>query len=168
MVNKLDVPDGIVVESRGEIYGRGLDVSCGPFSTGTEIFGEFQLPVVRALILPNVSHVHLGIELGTVASRANVGIYNGGSASATARVEVRAACDDRLLDSRVVTIPAASVAYATGFESSFLGTTCFGFGTASDYSRYVVVTLDQPGFSFVLTRANVMPPALPVTSSVSR
>jgi len=168
VVNRLDVPDGLIVESRGEVYGIGLRVPCTPFSIGTEIFGEFSLPVVRILAAANVPEFHMASEFGTLDSRTNVGVYNGGTANATAKVEVRAACDDRVLDSRTGTIPAASVVYVTGFEGTFLGTTCLGGGGASDYARYVVVTLDQPGFSFVFTRADVMPVGLPVTSSVAR
>jgi hypothetical protein len=65
-------------------------------------------------------------------------------------------------------VPAATVVYVTGFENTLLGNGCVSAETASGYSRYVVVTLDQPGFSFAFTRAEVSSPALAVSSSITR
>lgn len=156
MVNKLDVPQGVVVQSRGELWGRGLDVTCSPFDIGSEIFGSFPLPVVYALTPANVSQYHLASEFGTVQSRTNVGVYNGGSVAATARIELRKACDDEVIEARTVFVPARSVVYSVGFKNSALSPGCKEFSNASDYSRYVVVAQDQPGFSFALTLAEIL------------
>ncbi len=168
MVNRLDAPDGIIAESRGEMLGKGLITTCSSFDIGTEVFGSFPLPLVRVLTPANVPEFHLDSELGTGASVTNVGVYNGGSAPAMARIDIRAACDDRLLESRAVSVAPATLIYATGFRNTYSGTACASGQTAANYSRYVVVTMDQPGFSFVLARSEVQPPALPISSSLSR
>ncbi len=167
MVNKLDVPQGVVVQSRGELWGQGLLVSCSPFAVGTDIFGSFPLPLIYSLTPPNVAQYHLTSEFGTVASRTNVGVYNSAPTAGTATIEIREACDDQVIETRSVSVPAGSVVYAVGFENTSFSPKCKESGNASDYSRYVVVTLDQPGFSFALTVAEVLPPVPLVSSSVA-
>jgi hypothetical protein len=167
MVNKLDVPAGVVIQSRGELWGQGLLISCSPFSSGDEIFGSFPLPVVYSLTPAGVSDYHLATDFGTVQSRTNVGVYNGSTVGGTARIEVREACDDQIIETRTVPVPAQTVIYAVGFKNTPLSPNCTEFDNTSDYSRYVVVTLDQPGFSFALTVAEVLPPVPLVSSSVA-
>jgi hypothetical protein len=167
MVNKLDVPPGIVVQSRGELWGRGLFISCSPFAVGTEIFGSFQLPIISVLTPANVPQHHLTSEFGTVPSRTNVGVYNGASVAGTARIEIRKACDDQIIETRTITVPAQSVVYSVGFKNSPQSPNCQEFNNTSDYSRYVVVTSDQPGFSFALTVAESLPPVPLVSSSAA-
>jgi hypothetical protein len=168
MIIKLDVPAGIVVQSRGELWGQGLLVSCSPFAVGDEIFGSFPLPVVSSLTSANVPQYHLTSEFGTVQSRTNVGVYNGGFVAGSAKIEIREACDDQVIETRTVSVPARSVIYAVGFKNGSFSPSCKEFDNASDYSRYVVVTLDQPGFSFALTVAEVLPPVALVSSSISQ
>ena len=173
VVNRLEVPDGVVVESRGEMIGRGLTVPCFCVGcAGSEVLGSFPLPVVRTLTPANVPEFHLDSELGTglgeVGSVTNVGVYNGGSADTTARIEVRAACDDRLLEARTLAVPTATLMYSTGLRNTFAATSCATEDTAANYSRYVTVTMSQPGFSFVLSRSEVPLPVLPISSSLSR
>ncbi len=168
MVNKLDVPPGIVMQSRGELWGRGLfPGDCSPFSVGTEILGSFALPLVYSLTPAGVPQFHLTSEFGTVPSRTNVGVYNGGTTTGTAKIEIREACDDQIIETRTVSVPARSVIYAVGFKNTSFSPSCKEFDNASDYSRYVIVTLDQPGFSFALTVAEVLPPVPLVSSSVA-
>ena len=73
-----------------------------------------------------------------------------------------------MLETRIVSVPARSVVYSVGFKNSALSPVCKEFNNASDYSRYVVVTQDQPGFSFALTVAEILPPVPLVSSSVSQ
>jgi len=166
MVNKLEVPAGVIVQSRGELWGQGLYVSCSPFSVGDEIFGGFPLPVVSSLTSANTPQYHLSSEFGTLPSRTNVGVYNGGTSTGRAVIEIREACDDQIIETRTLSVPARSVIYAVGFKNARFSPNCKEFVNTSDYSRYVVVTLDQPGFSFAFTVAEALPPVPLVSSSV--
>lgn len=171
MVNRLDVPAGVLVESRGELYGpetTALPCQAPPGSLPSpEVFGTIPLPVVRTLTPAGVEHVHLATDLGTQRIRVNVGIYNAGAAAATALVEVRRSCDDVLIEARAVMIPTNSVTQALGFNDSPRPTGCTSPAT-TEFSRYVTVAMDQPGFSFVTTLANDLPPRIAVTASVAR
>jgi hypothetical protein len=121
---------------------------------------------VKELTPPGVPQFHLRTDVGTLTSRTNVGIYNGGSVSATAAVEIWEGCDDQVLDSKFVTIPPNSVVLATGFATNALLTSrCAGSQGTPLYVRYVKVAMDQPGFSFVTSLANDLPPKIAVTSS---
>jgi hypothetical protein len=163
------VPTGIVVASRGEVYGGGADglpLPCNPFLVGTTVFGSFALPVVRQLTPAGIPQFHLASDLGTIASRTNVGIYNGATAAAVASIEARRSCDDALIESRTVTIPANSVVQSGGFINSPPG--CFEGGSTPDHERYVVVRVDQRSFSFVTTIAQDLPPKIAVSATVGR
>lgn len=172
LVNKLDVPTGVLIESRMEIYGiGGAEEPCplGPgVIGGLEVVGHFGFPVIERLAPPNTPLYHLGADLGTLTSRTNVGVYNAEDISATATIEVRAACDDRLLETRTVTVPGNSLVYSQGFRNTFLGTTCFGLPASPNYSRYVLVTLDRAGFSFIAARAETLPARVTVGSTTPR
>jgi hypothetical protein len=168
MINHLDVPEGVLVESRTEIYGTassGMPLPCSPLAGGTPVFGSVPLPVVRALTPAGVPQFHLRTDVGTLNSRTNVGIYNDSSVEATASIEVREACDDRVLDSRLAAIPPKSVVQITGFANALLTSRCGGAQGAPIYVRYVVVTMNQPGFSFVTSLASDLPPKVAITSS---
>lgn len=169
LVDRLDVPAGVIVESRGEVYGGGADglpLPCDPFLIGTTVFGSFALPVVRQLTPAGSAQFHLASDLGTIASRTNVGIYNGASASAVASIEVRRSCDDGLVESRLVPIPANSVIQSTGFVNTLSG--CLEGGATPDHERYVIVRVDQPSFSFITTIAQDLPPKIAVSATSAR
>lgn len=172
VVNRLDVPHGILVESRAELYGpeaTPLPCQAPPGSSPSpEVFGTMALPVVRSLIPAGSEHVHLATDLGTERSRTNVGIYNGGSLAATAVVEVRRSCDDVVVEARTVNIPADSVTQAYGFIDGLGASPGCGSPGTTQYSRYVSVVMTQPGFSFVTTLARDLPPRIAVTASVAR
>jgi hypothetical protein len=126
------------------------------------------MPVVRALIPAGKPHVLLGADIGGDASgtaddgRTNVGIYNGGTASATASIELRRGCDGGLLETRSVAIPANEIVQVNGLSNEFIGCTDLDMGT---YEAFVVVTVDQPSFSYSVTLSNVRLPLLPVSSA---
>jgi hypothetical protein len=171
LVNRLDVPAGVLLESRGEVYGgagEGTPLPCEPFRVGVSVLGSFSLPTVRSLVPSNSRQFHLGSDLGTLVSRTNVGIYNGGPAAATATIEVRRGCDDALVESRNVSVPANTVIQAGGFINDYQRSGCLGFGSSPDHNRYVVVTVDQPSFSFVTTIAQDLPPKIAVSAKRAR
>ena len=172
LVNKLDVPTGVLVESRMEIYGVGGAEEPCPLGPGVvdslEVVGHFGFPVIERLTPPNSPQYHLGADLGTLTSRTNVGVYNAEGSGATATIEVRAACDDRVLQTRTVTVPGNSLVYAQGFRDTFVETTCFDQLESANYSRYVVVTLDRAGFSFIAARAETLPARVTAGSTTPR
>jgi hypothetical protein len=168
MVNHLEVPAGVLVESRTELYGIGTSgrpLPCNLLAVGTTVFGSVPLPVVSALTPPGVSQFHLRTDVGTLDSRTNVLIYNSAAVSATASVEIREGCDDQVLDSRFVTIPPNSAAQISGFTNALLTSHCTGSQGTPTYVRYVTVVMDQAGFSFVTSLASDLPPKSAVTSS---
>ncbi|HEX7252575.1 MAG TPA: hypothetical protein VF376_06810, partial [Thermoanaerobaculia bacterium] len=82
----LDVPDGIVVQSRAEAFSE-LCLE-GPPSLVPD-FGSFSLPIGRGLMRAGSKKVFLGADLGAEANHSNVGVFNGGTATAQAIIEVR-------------------------------------------------------------------------------
>ena len=168
VVNRLDVPAGVLVESRGELFGGvHTPFPCNPFpSFGTGVFGAIPLPVIRTLAPAGTEHVHLAIDIGTQASRTNVGIYNAGSSPANVAIELRRSCDDVAVSSRFVTIAPDTVTQITGLSDP--GVSGCSLSTTPGHSRYVVVVMDQPGFSFVTTLARDLPPRITATTSVAR
>jgi hypothetical protein len=127
------------------------------------------LPVVHTLTPAGVEQVHLGIDLGTQQFRANVGIYNAGPSEAHAALELRRSCDDVVVQRRFVTVPGDSVTQVTGVndDPQLSGNSCSSSGAAY-FSRYVVVVMDQPGFSFVTSLAKELPPRIGITTSSVR
>jgi len=139
----LDVPDGVTVESRDEVYAVFV---CGLTDDGLpepEVAGKVSLPIFRSLVPAGRPQVKLGTDLGYRDSRLNVAIYNAGTEQANATVEVRRACDDSLIESRHVTLPANTIAQFGGFAGT--GARCVPELAA----LYTTVTVDQPSFSYV-------------------
>jgi hypothetical protein len=126
------------------------------------------MPVVRALKPAGEPQIHLSTDIGGdsggfgIDGRTNVGIYNGGAAPASASVELRRACDGTLLEQRSAEIPANTIIQLSGFSEVFDG--CSKLETAG-FETYVVVTADQPSFSYAITLSNQRLPLLPISSS---
>ena len=159
----LDVPAGVLVESVLSIGSRNERVTASPSSLPWR-FGKVRLPIVRALTSPGEPQTLLATFLGAepdIPSRINVGVYNGGAVGATAQIEIRRHCDDTVVNSATVSVPAKSVIQVMNFSSN-PGRGCPdaspGPGGAGVYT---VVTVDQPSFSFVSNLANTL---LPITS----
>jgi hypothetical protein len=171
LVNRLDVPDGVVVESRGEIYGPGphdQPLPC-PISIPlgfASVLGSISLPVVRTLTPAGVEHVSLAADVGSRRQRTNVGVYNGGASPANVRMELRRSCDDVAVATRTAVIPATSVTQFTGLSDP-RGSGCSREGVP-EHSRYTVVLMDQPGFSFVTSLVADVPPGITITSATPR
>lgn len=161
----LDVPAGIVFQSRADGYtvlcGSGLPPS--PFPDR----GSFSLPVARNLTPARTSRTFLGTDFGFDPSHTNVGVYNGGSVAAQAIIETRQGCDDAVLDRRTVGVPPNTVVQISGIGSE---TSCRATNAlTSPWTRYIVVTVDQPSFSYVIKRledlknAEKIPYGAPIT-----
>jgi hypothetical protein len=152
VVNKLDIPEGVVVSSRADVYGP--PAGCGiPPAAMNHSFGSLPLPVIRSLVAPNERQIHLATDLGIYPRRTNVIIYNAGSSTATARIELRVGCDDSLISERLVAIGPNSVIQVTGLTDEIPERLCSSPGT-TPFTRYVAVTVDQPSFSHATTISN--------------
>ncbi len=168
-VAHLDVPDDVQLVSRLLVLATKSN-SCGvgfPGDSEQHTYSSIAMPVVRTLTPPNTEEVHLSTELGgdsvgSTDGRTNVGVYNGGTESAHAAVELRRSCDDFVLEARTATIPPNTVVQLNNFSEVFDG--CTEFGTAA-FETYIAVTVDQPSFSYAITLSNQRPPWIPVSSS---
>ena len=149
----LDVPGGVTVESRDEVYYEPL---CGapaePVRTST---GKVSMPVFRSLTPAGVPQVKLGTDLGQRRTRLNVAIYNAGAVASAVTIDVRNACDGALVDSRTVTIPANTILQVGGLNG--IGPECTS-DDAPPWMRYTVITADQPSFSYVSSVSEDVPP----------
>jgi hypothetical protein len=155
-------PPSVVVDSEMPLGLTGG--GCGP--RGPQFFiqqnGKTQLPVFRALVAASQRQVIRGLSIGDVAGHINVAIYNGGSTTASATIEVHRACDGAITETRNVVIAANFVQQFTGFAIPETATACAPLDPSAGTSHlaYVVVTVDQPSLTF----ASILGPAL-VTSN---
>ena len=164
-VAKLDIPEGIVAQSRVEASPSDCGHTRPPEPPS---YGTFSLPITRSLTPPNSTKVHLGADLGGQGTYANVGVYNAAVESAHATVELRQACDDALLDQRTITIPGNTIVQLGGLDGPL--TSCAtGTTLGSAWVRYVSVTVDQPSLSYVISKMTELPnpPRIPYGSSCS-
>lgn len=166
-VNRLEVPDGVLVSSRAELRA-GCGVPCFPCIDG-RVFGSLALPVFESLTEANRPQYHLRTDLGTdgslaTVSRVNIGIYNGGAREATATMELRRECDQAIIARQTVTVPADSFFQFGGFTNDTFGQTCT---SGLKWATYAVVTVDQPSFSYASTLSYDLPPIIPVSISSS-
>lgn len=143
----LDIPAGVVVESRDEFYSVPAIPELFPMARG-----KVSLPVFRDLRPAGEHQVHLGTDLSDSSSHINVGIYNAGVSDATATIEVRRTCDEVVVDTRTVTIPANTVVQVGGLSDG-LSSACTQQHTPA-WMRAVLVTVDQPSLTFVSNVTN--------------
>ena len=139
----LDVPEGVTVESRDEVFFHDSCFDVAPF-----IVTKTSQPVIRSLTPANTPQVKLGTDLGTSAGRINVAIYNASNIPAAAVIEVRRTCDDSTVASANVTIAANTIAQYGPFPT---GDASCSSANTEPYPRYTIVTVDQPSFSIVST-----------------
>lgn len=148
----LDVPESVTVESRMNV---GEQRQCPPFPpldlSATR--GKIDFPIRTSLSPANQPQIHLGTDLGTIRARNNIAVYNGGTRSASARVEIRRGCDDALVESREVVIEANAVIQVMNLPGT---STCDPFGNTRNapFLAYAVVTVDQPSVSWVSSISN--------------
>jgi hypothetical protein len=152
----LDVPEGVIVESRNQLF---LDAPFGGVMLPVP-YGKVPMPIIRQLTPAGQPQVHIGTDLGGVNSRINVVLYNAGAETATATIEVRRACSDVVIDSRVVTVPPNTAVQAGGLVdiTSPPGSSDCPAGTSVPWARNTFVTMTQPGFSVVSNiNENIVP-----------
>jgi hypothetical protein len=138
----LDVPPGVVAESRDQYY---------VLFNVPELFpaprGKVSMPIFRDLVAAGIPQVHVGTDLGGNDARLNIGIYNASPDTATATIEIRRACDNALVDSRVVAIAGNTVVQAGGLA---IGTSAgCPAGSAPPWARNTLITVSQPSFTFI-------------------
>lgn len=173
----LDVPDGVAISSRLQVHA-GIGAPC-PISGDNRGFGALPIRVFRELTPPNVAQYHLGTDLGSSTNsfggpanaRISVGIYNAGAVDGHATIQVRKGCDDLPFDTRQLTIPANTLTQVSGLPAG--STDCTFPARAEPYappvsSSYVVVTIDQPSFSYAISASNELPPKIPVGVSFTQ
>jgi len=156
----LDVPEGVIVESRNAFF-ESFKVE--PFLIQAPR-GKVPMPIIRELAPAGQPQVHIGTDLGGPDSRINLILYNDGAEVATATIEVRRACDDAVVDSRVVTVPPKTAVQSGGLTAT---TTPVGsvdcpsstLVSSVPWARNTIVTMTQPGFSIISNINENIPPA---------
>lgn len=167
-VAHLDVPAEVLLLSRLIVPAHAAAGCDGGPGGLIRTYAGIPMPVVRELTPAGIPRVHLGTDIGGDSGgtaddgRTNVGVYNGGPIPAVATVELRRGCDGGLVASRSATIPPNTIVQLTALSAAFQG--CTTLNTAT-YETYVVVTVDQPSLSYVITLSNTRPPWIPVSSS---
>jgi hypothetical protein len=138
----LDVPAGVIAESRDQYY-----VLFGIPELFPAPRGKVSMPIFREIVAAGSPQVHVGTDLGGNDGRLNVGIFNASEETATATIEIRRACDNTLVDSRVVAVAGNTLIQAGGLA---IGTSVgCPVGTAEPWVRTTLITVTQPSFTFV-------------------
>ncbi len=138
----LDIPTGVIAESRDEFYLNFAGTSTLPAIP----LGKVSMPIFRDLAPAGRPQIHLGTDLSGNDSRANIGIYNAGSDTATATIELRRTCDDKIEESRVVSIPANTITQVGGMQQGQEMCTSTATATWTLYTRIIV---SQPSITYV-------------------
>jgi len=133
----LDIPAGVVAESRDEFFADSLVGF--PLALPA---GKVSMPVFRQLAPANARQVILGTDLMASASRINVVIYNRGADSATATIELRRVADNTLVDSKTVSVAANTIIQVGAFSLA-------ATDPPTNYQLYTIVTVSQPSLVYV-------------------
>jgi hypothetical protein len=152
-VTRLTVPADVTVEGRLEFFFEGCT---GPFVGRAR--GRIALPVFRSLVPAGVRTLHAGTDLGVQNVRTNVSVYNAGSVTATATIEVhRAGCAITLPPvTLVVSIPPDTLVQTPVYEAP---PACTDHLSVERWAAYTVVRVDQPSLSFVVSLSNEAAPS---------
>jgi hypothetical protein len=152
----IDVPPNVTIENRNEVTNGDI---CSPSGLRSRVVAKVSMPIVRQLAEAGVRQVFLGTDVVTNDARQNVMIYNAGTQPATARIEVRRACDDVIVDAGSAVVPAGALVQVGSFSTTASGV-CLPPNPIQDYVRYTFVTIDQPGFAIVSTLTEAQTPSL--------
>ena len=178
-VNKLDVPSSVIVANRAEaVIFEMLTTDPTPpcDDSVTLVSAGLPLRVFSTLVPSGVHQFHLGTDIGDFVNfrgtdaRLNVGLYNDANVAASAEIQVRCSAQsgtdqpDPLVTSAILRVPAHSVAQATVVTSTAVSACPIPFGVTP---YHVVVTSDQPGFSYVSAISNDSLPKFPAATSIS-
>lgn len=142
----LDIPAGVIAESRDEFYVT--------YDTGVSIppqaRGKVSMPVFRQLTPANAPQIYLGTDLSANDSRTNIAVYNAGTDTATATIELRRVCDQSLADARTITVPPNVLLQTGGLSAGPRqeNPACPG-GASTQWEMYTVITLSQPSLTYV-------------------
>ena len=148
-----DVPDSIdiVSETGATIFNCSVGVCACPPTVSRQ--GAVLQQVYQKLVPANTPDVHVGIDLPGVSTRTNIAVFNAGSETAIASVELRQTCDDRLLASTSLTIAPHSVAMSGSIGGP--PQACSASAPAfADHGTDVRVVSNQPGLTWVTTLDN--------------
>lgn len=158
-VLKLEAADSVKVESRLEYAYASCDTLPVPLGPA----GQIQLPVFHSLTPAGRAQIHLGTDLGFQNARVNVGVYNGGDVSTTARVAVHhpacaaeppAMTEVTIAPDTLVQVTAASRPCSVPQDRA-----------VPQHVAYTVVTVDQPSLSYVTTLSNIQTPNVSVVAA---
>jgi len=161
----LDVPSGVIAESRDEFY---FTFPLPGQMLGSQPRGKVSMPIFRELTPANQPQVQLGTDLSGTDSRVNVGVYNASDKPATAVIEVRRGCDDTVAASRTIVLPPNTVVQSVGVAAA-QNLPCSGMAT-TPWVYTVITTVDQLSLTFVSNiNNNIAQPAneigiLPIVS----
>jgi hypothetical protein len=156
-VTRLTVPADVTVEGRLEFFHE----SCRSTGPQGRAAARLALPVFRSLVPAGVRTLHAGTDLGIQNVRTNVSVYNAGSVTATATIEVhRAGCATTLPPvTRVVSIPPDTLIQTPVYEAP---SQCSDDISVPRWVAYTVVTVDQPSLSFVVSLSNEAGPSVTI------
>jgi hypothetical protein len=146
----LDVPPDVVVSN---VLNVGLgDCDLGtPQGDVSAVFGSVKLPRFDVLNPAGQTRYILGSDLGLVSARTNVGVYNAGSETAVADVQLLRGCDGQVLDRATFTLAPNSSRQIS------LNPRIAGACTArpvQDWVNYVTINVSQHSLSYVANIVN--------------
>jgi hypothetical protein len=170
-VNRLEVPDGVAVADRGEVSLVEPGSPTPPCNFGGTLRAGLTFRVVEQLTPAGVSQYHLGADIGDgdtlttrLDARINVGVFNASSEPANATVEVRCSSPvrletrpDDLVTPLHLAIPPNTLVQQTALPST-VAASCHLLAIPF---FHVVVTSDQPGFSYAAALSNQALPKFP-------
>lgn len=178
-VNKIDLPDGVLIGTRAESEMAEPTQVGPPCPTRNFLSAGLPLPVVRQLVPAGTPQYHLGVDVGDHVNtgfqsdvRFNVGIFNAAASSALVQVQVRCSAataalqtgPDPTITTTTLTVPPNTLVQHTVLPSTRSQRCTLG-GAANPH--HVIVTSDQPGFSYAVGLDNERLPRFPANISVT-
>ena len=178
-VNRLDVPPGVIVANRvaSSVYDVGPDTTRIPCTSHLTNYAGLPLPVFSTLVPAGTTQYFLGTDIGSdpftaqLDGRLNIGVYNGGTAAATATVRVycghqgsRTATPNSLVLNDQSPVPGNTVIQKTVVPSTLVAGCPVG---GNEYFWYAAVIIDQPSFAYAIGLANGALPTFPGTVALT-
>lgn len=143
-VTRLDVPEGVEIEARLDLYDADLCSLRPPTSIAD---AKIVMPVFDELTPANELQTHLGADLGASNVRLNVAVYNAGETNANVILRARRPlCAQSIATEQTAIVPANTI---TQIALPSLTPCSSGDEQNPAWSTEVTVESDQPAFSFV-------------------
>ena len=153
----LDVGDDVIVSSRLALL-IPPDITDGP---PVSVSGAVPLPVFHELFPAGTEEILLEADLESLPSSVNLALFNAAGVGAHALVDVMSACDDRIVGTETIAVPANFIGlFPLGPPAS-----CDAASPGFPGPTYLRVTLDQPGFAVAAVGANRPNPEIDVAIS---